>query len=272
MRHVRAGVLTQESVVRLLSTTFIPWGLDATASAALRAQAEGVGYEGAVPFLAILSPAGEVIAGASPQSLLADLRAAIADHPEWPVSSPEDANSLAKAYQAFESARWEEAAQLAEEQFAARGEPQAALLAAASHLRALPVPAERILTGRHYFAASDEASFASNERAASLLEAAFDATELGAEEGPPCDAITVEFARLSLVQGDTAGAREVLEEGIATWPESTRLGEMYYWLGMSHLAEQDEAQALAVWKRGRSRAPASHWSLRAKLLTIGGRQ
>lgn len=270
---MRAGVLTHESVVRLLSTSFIPLMLDTSASAVIRSQAEGVGYKGAVPFLAILSPSGRVIAGTSPQSLLVDLRAAIADHPEWaPGSSSEDANPLATAYQAFALARWEEAAKLAEEQFAARGEPRAALLAAASHLRALRVPAEQILTDRHFFAASDEASFASNERAASLLEAAFDATKSGAEGGASFDAITVEFARLSLVQGDAAGAREVLEEGIATWPGSTRLGEMYYWLGMSHLAEEDEAQALAVWKRGRCKAPASHWSLRAKLLTIGGRQ
>lgn len=254
---MRAGVLTHESVARLLNTSFVPLMADAGSSRVMKKRLRKYGYAGGVPFIAILSPDGKRLRQVpDPNRVLLELRRALRVHPAWRPAG----------VSAFDRADWPEAIRQADRDLE-KGETAGRLLrAAAARIHSAPVPAEETLLQKHFFAVRERGR-PDLDRAEQLLRKALDRADPDSEIA---DDLLVEAARLELIRGKQEAARGILELALKAYPKSDRRGEAYYWLGLIELGK-DRASALAIWQKGRHSAPDSLWSLRSKLLSIGGR-
>lgn len=267
MRHVRAGVLTHESVVKLLGQAYIPLMADPQTERAFLKQQ---GYTGAVPFIALLDPDGNKIGRVSPNRMLSSLQKTLSDHPKWDPLKKEG-KLLDRARVAFARADWAEASRLADAALEEENSLDGILLSASAHIHALPVPAEAALLNKHFFRLVDRSFDSKADRAAKLLEQAR-ALAQGKRGADRLDDIALEEARLALTRGKLDEGRKLFEAALERFPNSAHRGEMYYWLGLAHFASGDQKKALAVWGQGQGDAPDSLWSMRSKLLTIEGCQ
>ncbi|MGE3809150.1 MAG: hypothetical protein AB7K24_31180, partial [Gemmataceae bacterium] len=194
MRHVRAGVLTHESIVKLLGQAFVPLLADPQTERDFLKQK---GYTGAVPFLVLLDPEGNVLGRVSPNNMLATLHKSLAAHPKWdPIKK--DGTLLERAHAAFARADWAEAAKLAEAALEKEHNLDGLLLAASAHIHAMPVPAESALLNKHFFRLFDRSFDSKADHAAKLLE---QARTLADKKQERQDEIDLAAGRLALARG-----------------------------------------------------------------------